>query len=100
MASPPRLTRAQLRLIQNDLPPTRRDPTMIAALLYRATSGQSLRETSQVFGVCGRDCTNGNARWRAACRMFCANCGLHRHRLPCRGAAGKAGNESPRFMQA
>ena len=51
MASPPLLTAKQFRLIEDDLPATKRDRVMISALLYRASSGQSLRETAEAFGV-------------------------------------------------
>ena len=51
MASAPLLTARQFRLIEDDLPATRRDRRMISAILYRACTGQSLRETAEAFGV-------------------------------------------------
>jgi hypothetical protein len=51
MAGIPRLSAAQWRLIQDDLPLSRRDRTVIAALVFRATEARSLRECSEIFGV-------------------------------------------------
>ena len=51
MASAPILSDAKWRKIESHLPTNRRDRLMISALLYRATSGQSVRETAAVFGV-------------------------------------------------
>lgn len=51
MAQAPTLSDAKWRKIVNDLPANRRDRLVISAILYRATSGQSVRETAAVFGV-------------------------------------------------
>jgi transposase len=51
MASVPLLSAAQWRRIEPDLPPKRRDRRVISALLYRYSSGQSLREVSAAFDV-------------------------------------------------
>ena len=51
MAPAPLLTMKQFRSIEPDLPVSRRDRLVISAVLFRATSGQSLRETSESFGV-------------------------------------------------
>ena len=51
MASAPTLNAAQWRKIVNDLPVKRRDRTVISAILYRASSGQSLREVADAYGV-------------------------------------------------
>ena len=51
MTSAPILSDAKWRKIGIDLPTTRRDRLMISALLFRTTTGQSVRETAAVFGV-------------------------------------------------
>ena len=51
MAPAPTLSDAQWRKIADDLPLKRRDPIMIAAVLYRASSGQSLREVATAYGI-------------------------------------------------
>jgi hypothetical protein len=51
MAAPPRLSAAQWRLIKTDLPASRRDPVVIAALIFRAVEARSLRECSEIFGI-------------------------------------------------
>ena len=51
MASAPTLNAAQWQLIVDELPATRRDRLMISAILFRVSSGQSVRETAAVFGV-------------------------------------------------
>jgi hypothetical protein len=45
------LSAAQWRRIENILPPNRRDSAVIAALLYREFSGQSLRHTGEAYGL-------------------------------------------------
>jgi len=45
------LTNRQWRLIENILPPTRHDPAVISAILYRQHSGQSLSHAAELFGV-------------------------------------------------
>ena len=45
------LSGAQRRRIENILQENRRDPTVIAAILYREFSGQSLRHAAEVFGI-------------------------------------------------
>jgi hypothetical protein len=51
MSSMPMLSAAQWRRIENILPPNRRDSAVIAALLYREFSGQSLRRTGEAYGL-------------------------------------------------
>jgi transposase len=51
MRAAPTLSDAKWRKIEHDLPAKRRDRVVISALLYRASSGQSLREVSDAYGV-------------------------------------------------
>lgn len=51
MGSKPLISDAQWRKIEKLLPETRRDPQMIAALLYREFSGQSLSHAAEMFRV-------------------------------------------------
>jgi hypothetical protein len=51
MAAIPTLTKRQWRTIEGILPANRRDPMMIAAILYRETAGASVRDTCQIYGL-------------------------------------------------
>lgn len=51
MAPAPTLSDAQWKRIEAELPLKRRDRTVISAILYRAQSGQSLREVSDAYGI-------------------------------------------------
>jgi len=51
MSSKPMLSVAQWRRIENVLPPNRRDTAVVAALLYRGFSGQSLCRTGEAYGL-------------------------------------------------
>jgi transposase len=51
MAPAPTLSDAQWRKIENDLPAKRRDRQVISAVLYRASSGQSLRDVATAYGI-------------------------------------------------
>ena len=51
MGTAPMLSAAQYRKIEADLPPKRRDRAVISALLYRASSGQSLRDVAEAYGI-------------------------------------------------
>lgn len=51
MSKAPMLSAAQWRKIEADLPPKRRDRAVISALLYRCSSGQSLRDVSDAYDI-------------------------------------------------
>jgi hypothetical protein len=51
MSPVPRLTAVQWRAIASILPSTKRDPVVITALIYRATTATSLRDTAALFGT-------------------------------------------------
>ena len=51
MAQAPTLSDAKWRKIVSDLPLKRRDRAVISALLYRASSGQSLRDVAEAYGI-------------------------------------------------
>ena len=47
----PLISHKQLDLIVDLLPPSRRDPVLVTAILYRAFSGGSLRDVAELFPV-------------------------------------------------
>ena len=51
MASAPLLTARQFKKIEPYLPASRRDRRIISAVLYRITSGRSVREAADAFGI-------------------------------------------------
>jgi len=53
------------RKIENDLPAKRRDRAVISALLYRASSGQSLRDVSDAYGISRSRLSEWDARLAA-----------------------------------
>jgi hypothetical protein len=84
MARVPTLTAAQMRKIERHLPPTRRDPVVISAMLFRETHGASLRDTCQWYGVT----RSRLAEWTAQLR----------HPAPCRGSWPSLGSSGPAWQ--
>jgi hypothetical protein len=47
----PALSETKWRSIERYLPPSKRDPVVIAAVLYREVSGEGLRDTATLSGI-------------------------------------------------
>lgn len=51
MGSAPMLSATQFKRIEAELPPKRRNLAVISALVYRNSSGQSLRDVAEAYGI-------------------------------------------------
>ena len=92
MASAPLLTALQFKKIELHLPASRRDRRMISAILYRASSGQSVREAADAFGVTKTQLNEWEAAISGELPGILQALRLEVASFPVHGAGAKAGN--------